>query len=125
MDCTVEKNPKLLPSGTHSDGSDLAPLKRMLRKTPRELPFPKVIVEISSLLPADSPRLAGEDTEHARTLAETGEDLPPILVHRPTMRIIDGMHRLRAAVLRGESQIEVYFFDGNTDAAFVLAVESN
>ncbi|MEA5362555.1 ParB/RepB/Spo0J family partition protein [Amycolatopsis sp., V23-08] len=53
------------------------------------------------------------------------EELPPIIVHRPTMRVIDGAHRLRAAELRSRRDIEVRFFDGDEDDAFVLAVEAN
>src|SRR2546423_5542310 len=83
------------------------------------------VLPIRSLLPADSPRLAGEDEEHVRLLAESYAELPPILVHRKTMRVIDGMHRLRAALLRGEESIKVRFYSGSEDAAFVLAVESN
>jgi hypothetical protein len=41
------------------------------------------------------------------------------------MRIIDGMHRVHAATLRGESQIRVVFFDGSPEEAFVRAVQSN
>jgi hypothetical protein len=37
------------------------------------------------------------------------EKLPPILVHRATNRIIDGMHRLEAAKLRGDETISVRF----------------
>ncbi|WP_329520997.1 ParB N-terminal domain-containing protein [Spirillospora sp. NBC_01491] len=51
--------------------------------------------------------------------------LPPILVHRPTMRIIDGMHRLHAARLRGRTTIEAHFFDGSEHMAFLLAVREN
>ncbi len=51
--------------------------------------------------------------------------LPPIIVHRGTMRVIDGMHRLGAAQLRGDEMIEVRFFDGTEQEAFVLAVQSN
>jgi ParB-like chromosome segregation protein Spo0J len=80
---------------------------------------------VSSLLPADSPRLDGEDADHIRMLASIDSKLPPILVHRPTMRIIDGMHRLRAAVLRGDEMIEVRFFDGPDAEVFVLAVKAN
>ncbi|MFC4907213.1 ParB/RepB/Spo0J family partition protein [Actinomadura gamaensis] len=82
-------------------------------------------VRIDKLLPADSPRLAGEDLEHARALADVETPLPPILVHRPTMRVIDGMHRLRAAVIRGHETIEARFFDGPEQAAFLLAVREN
>ncbi|MFI1885941.1 ParB N-terminal domain-containing protein [Streptomyces jumonjinensis] len=80
---------------------------------------------ISSLLPADSPRLAGESSDHIRLLAESGARLPPIVVQRSTMRVIDGMHRLQAALLCGETEIEVRFFDGPEKDSFVLAVESN
>jgi ParB-like chromosome segregation protein Spo0J len=86
---------------------------------------PPVMVPLNELLPADSPRLAGESETHARVLAESESGLPPILVHRATMRVIDGMHRLRAAALRGEDHIAVRFFDGPLDQVFVLAVESN
>ncbi|MFD7132149.1 streptomycin biosynthesis protein [Streptomyces sp. NPDC059894] len=51
--------------------------------------------------------------------------LPPITVHRPTMRVIDGYHRLKAARLRGESTIAARFFDGDEAEAFVLAVKLN
>jgi ParB-like chromosome segregation protein Spo0J len=83
------------------------------------------VVPVGSLQAADSPRLAGESEEHARTLAMTDSVLPPILVHRETMRVIDGMHRLRAAVLNGHHQIEVQFFDGSDEDAFVAAVQAN
>jgi ParB-like chromosome segregation protein Spo0J len=58
-------------------------------------------VSIESLAESGSPRLAGQNEEHARLLAESGLELPPIVVHRPTRRVIDGMHRLAAARLRG------------------------
>ncbi|WP_308294980.1 MbtH family NRPS accessory protein [Streptomyces sp. NK08204] len=83
------------------------------------------LIPVNSLLAADSPRLAGEVEEHARTLAESEAALPPIVVHRPTMRVVDGMHRLRAAVLRGDDLIEVRFVDGTAEDAFVLAVRLN
>jgi hypothetical protein len=54
---------------------------------------------------------------------ETG--LPPILVHRATMRVIDGMHRLAAKKLRNDATIEVQYFEGTEQEAFVLAVKAN
>jgi ParB-like chromosome segregation protein Spo0J len=80
---------------------------------------------VASLLPADSPRLAGEDPHHTQMLADSESTLPPILVHRATMQVIDGMHRLNAAILRGEKTIRARFFEGATAQAFVLAVQSN
>ncbi|WP_232668173.1 ParB/RepB/Spo0J family partition protein [Pseudonocardia sp. TRM90224] len=83
------------------------------------------VVDLGALLPGHSPRLAGEDMTHVRLLAEAGSDLPPILVHRETMRVIDGMHRLRATAIRGGTTIAVRYFEGTEDEAFVLAVETN
>jgi ParB-like chromosome segregation protein Spo0J len=94
--------------------------------TPRQQLLSAVhVLPVDFLRTADSPRAVLENTEHLRVLAMTGETLPPIIVHRPTMRVIDGMHRLRAAVLRGRTEIEARFFDGSEEDAFVLAVESN
>jgi ParB-like chromosome segregation protein Spo0J len=86
---------------------------------------PTTMVPIASLLPSDSLRLGGENAEHVRTLAELDGATPPLVVHRPTMRVIDGMHRLRAAMLRGQDTIEVRFFDGRERDVFVLALELN
>jgi hypothetical protein len=72
-----------------------------------------------------SPRLAGESGDHALVLAESGVPLPPIVVHRTTMRVIDGAHRVNAAKWRGESEIAAVFFDGTENDAFVLGVELN
>ncbi|MCC8251529.1 ParB/RepB/Spo0J family partition protein [Saccharothrix luteola] len=83
------------------------------------------VVPLTALLPADSPRLGGSDETHSALLAEADAELPPILVHRKTMRVVDGMHRLRAAELRGASDIRVRFFDGDEHEAFVLAVKAN
>jgi hypothetical protein len=41
------------------------------------------------------------------------------------MRVIDGMHRLCAARLRGQTMIEVVFFDGDEDEAFAAGVKAN
>ncbi|GLZ14922.1 hypothetical protein Acsp04_51570 [Actinomadura sp. NBRC 104425] len=83
------------------------------------------MVPIDSLNPADSPRLAGENEEHIRALAEMDAVLPPILVHRRTMRVVDGMHRLRAARLQGRREISVRFVDGPDADVFVAAVRAN
>ncbi|MFE2131613.1 MULTISPECIES: ParB/RepB/Spo0J family partition protein [Streptomyces] len=82
-------------------------------------------VSVGVLLAADSPRTGPVDESHAQALAHSGRTLPPLLVHRPTMRIIDGTHRLRAAVLRGRDTVAVTYFDGSAEDAFVLSVEAN
>ncbi len=82
------------------------------------------VVPCASLKAADSPRLDGENLDHMIVLAEGCVRWPPIVVHRHTMRVIDGMHRLRAAQLRGDQTVEVRFFDGGADEAFIAAVHS-
>ncbi|HEV3170271.1 MAG TPA: ParB/RepB/Spo0J family partition protein [Actinocrinis sp.] len=85
----------------------------------------RAFVELSRLVVADSPRTAGEDHDHVRVLAESPRDLPPILVHSTSMRVIDGAHRVRAAALRGESGVEAIMYDGDEEDIFVLAVRMN
>jgi ParB-like chromosome segregation protein Spo0J len=82
-------------------------------------------ISVSSLVPADSPRLLGEVPEHVRLLAESDQPFPPILVHRQTMQVIDGMHRLQATILRGGDTVEVVFLDCDPGEAFLVAVRSN
>jgi len=84
-----------------------------------------VDVDIRALSAEGSPRNGGENPDHVAALAELDIPLPPIIVHRDSMRVIDGLHRLRAAQLRGHSTIAVTFYDGTEADAFVLAVESN
>lgn len=86
---------------------------------------PVTAVALGSLRVAGSPRSAGENLEHIRNLADAQADLPPITVHRKTMRVIDGVHRLYAARLSGRSTIPVRFFDGDEDDAYVFAVRAN
>jgi ParB-like chromosome segregation protein Spo0J len=83
------------------------------------------LVPVAALRDGDSPRAGTENPEHLQLLAAAESSLPPIVVHRATMRVVDGMHRLRAAVLRGRTEIKVQFFDGSEEDAFVYAVESN
>lgn len=84
-----------------------------------------VAVPILTLWPADSPRLNGEDQAHIARLAEMEGPLPPILVDRRTMRVIDGMHRLMAASMLGRETINVIFYDGSETDVFLRAVQEN
>lgn len=86
---------------------------------------PVVTIPISSLQSSDSPRLAGVNDDHVHALAELEVALPPILVNHSTMRVIDGMHRLRATMLRGQNEIDARFFEVDGRDAFVIAVEAN
>ncbi|MFI1697686.1 transcriptional regulator [Streptomyces galilaeus] len=84
-----------------------------------------ISVPISLLLPGDSPRLGGHDADHVTRLVELDTKLPPILVHRGSMRVIDGLHRLMAAFLKGDETIDAELFDGTADEAFLRAVQAN
>lgn len=82
-------------------------------------------VPVRVLLPGESPRLDGVDEEYAARLAALETPLPPILVRRSDMTVIDGRHRLLAALLRGDESVEVEFFEGSDADAFLRAVEVN
>jgi ParB-like chromosome segregation protein Spo0J len=112
---SVEAQPNVVASGL--DDAD--------RSTSWGESQPIAWVPVDALLISGSPRRAGEDPDHVRLLAETTETLPPILVHRPTMRVIDGVHRLRAARLNGASEIRARLLDCDENAAFVVAVKAN
>ncbi|MFJ6786929.1 hypothetical protein [Streptomyces angustmyceticus] len=86
----------------------------------------RVSLQISALDMSESPRLGGCDEAHIRTLAEADPTgLPPVLVHHPTMRVLDGIHRVHAAILCGRAEISAELFHGTERAAFVHAVRSN
>lgn len=87
--------------------------------------FPVVTVAIDGLKLDGSPRLGGEDAEHARALAGIRTPLPPITVRRQTMQVIDGRHRIQAARLNGRRTIEARLVDCDDATAFALAVREN
>jgi DNA-binding CsgD family transcriptional regulator len=85
----------------------------------------RAILPISSLITTGSPRIKGPVTEHIKLLAASEEAFPPILVHQSTMRVIDGTHRIQAALLKNQEVIEATFFEGSDDDAFIAAVRAN
>lgn len=82
-------------------------------------------VPLGSIRDSHSPRKAKLNEYHAGVLAQSPLPLPPIVIHRSSMRVIDGVHRLRATGLRGEDTIAATFFDGSDAEAFALAVHLN
>ncbi|MCC9308442.1 helix-turn-helix domain-containing protein [Kitasatospora sp. RB6PN24] len=84
-----------------------------------------VLIPIAALLTGEPLRSTGHDVDHVMRLAGLDTPFPPILVERRTMRVIDGTHRLLAAVLRSRESIEATFFDGPPEDAFLRAVEAN
>ena len=82
-------------------------------------------VAVHSLVLDSSPRQIAQDVGHVRALAGVGDDLPPIVVHRATMRVIDGVHRVHACRYRGQRNVAARFFEGTNEDAFLLAVKLN
>ncbi|MFI7020075.1 ParB N-terminal domain-containing protein [Streptomyces sp. NPDC050164] len=70
-------------------------------------------------------RATGVDKDHVRGLADCDVEWPPILVQKGTMRVIDGMHRLRAAEMRGNCEIQVQFLDVDDEHAYLQGVAAN
>jgi ParB-like chromosome segregation protein Spo0J len=89
--------------------------------------LPETSVPVGSLVPGFHLRLTGTDASHVRLLADAAGSvrLPPILVQKRGARIIDGMHRVEAAKLRGEWAISARVVDCTDEEALVLAVKSN
>jgi ParB-like chromosome segregation protein Spo0J len=90
-----------------------------------EVDSPVESLRLTSLAGAGPLRTTGVDMKHARLLAELESELPPIVVHRPTMMVIDGLHRVRAAELRGDTVIRARFFEGDEEEAFLLSIAVN
>jgi transposase-like protein len=86
---------------------------------------PPESVQIAALVRSGSPRSGGVDAAHVQRLIEADGPLPPIFVHRPTMRIIDGFHRVAAALQKGVGEIAAYLIDGSVESVFVLSVRAN
>jgi hypothetical protein len=88
-----------------------------------DLPVTEVPVRLLSL--GSSPRTGGYVEENVRALAQLDVPWPPLLVHRPSYRVIDGAHRLLAARLRGDQTIAVRLYACDEVEAFILAVRAN
>lgn len=87
--------------------------------------WPVTELPLSEIAPGELIRASGIDAEHVRILSETDEDLPPILVQKSSMRVIDGMHRLRAAQLLGRTGIRAQLLDVTDADAFLRSVAAN
>lgn len=109
-----------------ADGADsTSDLKEVSVEVPRLEDFPVRPIEIRRLVTTGSPRLAGADPEHIRALADVLDGLPPITVHQQTLQVIDGVHRVEAALLNGRKSISARIVDCDEGTAFVLAVQAN
>jgi len=68
------------------------------------------------------PRRSAETPEPFAAAAEPGERHSPVLVHGPSMTIIDGIRPYRPTVDDGRATIEARFFNGSEEDGRLLAV---
>lgn len=80
---------------------------------------------VDSLQSAMLPRSTGIDDDYAWLLGNSLHLLPPVLVQRSTMKLIDGSHRVRAHVLRDRTHIAGLLVNADDTQALRHAVEAN
>jgi len=107
------------------DMTDPQAIRGMAKAPEKSEDNPAVLMLVRELIIGDTPRISGENAEHLLALAAVEDELPPIIVHHPTMRVIDGVHRLRVAQSRNDERILARYFHGTEAEVFVLAVRSN
>jgi ParB-like chromosome segregation protein Spo0J len=89
--------------------------------------LPERHIPISALKPGFYLRQGGTNAVHVQLLVGVAcsDDLPAILVQERGLRVIDGLHRLEAAKLRGDGSIKARVLDCTDEVALVLAIKSN
>lgn len=86
----------------------------------------QVRLDLGTLEDGGSPRVGELEQSHVELLAGLeASSLPPVVVCRRSMRVIDGHHRVAAALRRGDEEIDAHLFDGSPEEAFVHAVRAN
>ena len=72
-----------------------------------------------------SPRRDRLDDSHVCALLEVIDQLPPIIVDKDTMTLIDGMHRLEAYRRAARTVIPAILFSGDETEALACAIRAN
>ena len=83
------------------------------------------LVPIASLRQGPVVRSEGVDEQYAKLLASLVTPLPPIVVDAATMVVVDGLHRVRAAVLRQETCVRARYVSGSESELLIMAVQAN
>jgi ParB-like chromosome segregation protein Spo0J len=68
---------------------------------------------------------SGLNLEHIAALTECDVSLPPILVAKWDLTVIDGAHRVEAARRQGRDEIDCELFEGSERDAFVESIRRN
>ncbi|MGQ4491180.1 hypothetical protein LRE75_24485 [Streptomyces sp. 372A] len=82
-------------------------------------------VPLRDLHVVGSPRSTVVCPDYTRELAALDGPFASVLVHRASMSVVDGVHRVRAARLRGDTHVGVRFFEGTEEQGRLLAVALN
>ncbi|MEV6835744.1 ParB N-terminal domain-containing protein [Streptomyces sp. NPDC051133] len=84
-------------------------------------------VPINALSTGVALRQGGTDSAHIQLLIDAAgtAELPPILVQMDGYRVIDGLHRVEAARLRGDTSIKARFLDCSDSEALVIGMKAN
>lgn len=108
-----------------TEGVDASARSEFDLKNLEQLPACDVLV--NALSAGVSLRQSGTDAAHIQLLVDAAgsAEMPPVLVQIDGYRIIDGLHRLEAAKLRGDSSIKARFVDCSNSEALVIAMQAN
>lgn len=82
-------------------------------------------VDVGKLKASTPLRSRGLDATHVTNLVDAEWPMSPILVHLPTMQVVDGHHRVAAAVIKGVDSIGAQLFTGPLEVAYLLALRAN
>jgi hypothetical protein len=108
------------PDDNQSVAGDSLDLKNVEKLSAQE-------VGVGELSPGLGLRHGGTNAAHVQVLVDASGavELPPILVQEDGWRVIDGLHRLEAAKLRGDDIVKARFVDCTDSEALVLAMKAN
>ncbi|WP_205718752.1 ParB/RepB/Spo0J family partition protein [Actinomadura sp. WMMA1423] len=108
------------PADTGSGIGNELDLKCLEKLPARDVP----VNALSSGVPL---RRGGTSSTHVQLLndAAGSAELPPILIQQDGCRVIDGLHRLEAARIRGDATIKARFLDCTDSEALILAMKTN
>jgi len=90
-----------------------------------ERPAEMAWVPVAELTVGSSFRDGGLCAEHIEQLVALGGGWPPILVRRDGATVVDGAHRVAAARRLGLARVEVVWFDGTDEDAFIEFLRRN
>lgn len=108
------------PDDNESGGGSEFDLKYLEKLSARDVP-------VNALSSGVYLRRGGTNAAHVHLLIDAAgsAQLPPVLIQQDGCRVIDGLHRLEAAKLRGEATIKARFLDCTDSEALVLAMKTN